>query len=213
VGFLVKWIFGEEATWKYTVFNDLLILLQGVLVFVVLVCKRSVYDKLKERLLCLTSTTGSSTTARERRISAPPVAAWGLRSHSMGLNANGSISQLDAADLVDVALASRNVIAHRSLIASDSRATTATTLAVASLDGRNSLGLVREGQDESAAAAASNGDGEEEELASDEESSPKLQTKLKNEPGDGAKRAERRSQTRAQSLRRASAPPKLRASL
>ncbi len=48
--FLCSWIFGKDAVWKYFVVNDVLNLSQGILIFIVLVCKRSVILRIKERL-------------------------------------------------------------------------------------------------------------------------------------------------------------------
>ena len=44
-GFILSWIFGREQVWKYFVLNDIINLLQGVLIFIVLICKPSVMGK------------------------------------------------------------------------------------------------------------------------------------------------------------------------
>ena len=50
VNFVSGWIFGEDNIWKYVFFNDIINLSQGILIFLVLVCKKTVYAKLSKRL-------------------------------------------------------------------------------------------------------------------------------------------------------------------
>ena len=42
MGFILSWIYGADAVWKYFVFNNIVNALQGVLIFIVLICKRPV---------------------------------------------------------------------------------------------------------------------------------------------------------------------------
>ena len=44
-GFILSWICGRDKVWKYFVLNDIINLLQGVLIFIVLICKPSVIGK------------------------------------------------------------------------------------------------------------------------------------------------------------------------
>ena len=44
-----SWIYDRERVWKYFVFNDVINLLQGLLIFIVLVCKKSVLAKLRDK--------------------------------------------------------------------------------------------------------------------------------------------------------------------
>lgn len=46
-GFILSWIYGRDAVWKYFVLNDVINLLQGVCIFLVLVCKPSVLGKFR----------------------------------------------------------------------------------------------------------------------------------------------------------------------
>ena len=46
IGFTLSWIYGRDQVWKYFVFNDMINLLQGVLIFIVLVCKPSVLSQI-----------------------------------------------------------------------------------------------------------------------------------------------------------------------
>ncbi|XP_059095848.1 G-protein coupled receptor Mth2-like [Tigriopus californicus] len=50
--FLFSWIFGMDIVWKYFLFNDLINLSQGILIFLALICNRSVIGKLKARFSC-----------------------------------------------------------------------------------------------------------------------------------------------------------------
>lgn len=47
--FLFSWIFGADVVWKYFVVNDILNFSQGIVIFFVLVCKKSTFLRLKER--------------------------------------------------------------------------------------------------------------------------------------------------------------------
>ena len=46
VGFILSWLYGTEKVWKYLVFNNIVNALQGVLIFVVLICKRPIWKML-----------------------------------------------------------------------------------------------------------------------------------------------------------------------
>ena len=46
IGFILSWIYGKENVWKYLVVNNIINALQGVLIFVVLICKRPILHKL-----------------------------------------------------------------------------------------------------------------------------------------------------------------------
>ncbi len=50
VAFLLEWILGPDAVWKYTIFNDVVNLSQGILIFAVLVCKKTTLLRLRDRL-------------------------------------------------------------------------------------------------------------------------------------------------------------------
>lgn len=45
-GFILSWIYGRNKVWKFFVLNDVINLLQGVFIFIVLVCKSSVFSQL-----------------------------------------------------------------------------------------------------------------------------------------------------------------------
>ena len=49
MGFILSWIYGTDAVWKYFVFNNIVNALQGVLIFIVLICKRSVLRQMKSK--------------------------------------------------------------------------------------------------------------------------------------------------------------------
>ena len=49
IGFMLSWIYGKEHVWKYLVVNNIINALQGVLIFVVLICKRPVLHKLSTK--------------------------------------------------------------------------------------------------------------------------------------------------------------------
>ncbi len=53
VNFLLGWIIGDDVVWKYTIFNDIINLSQGLLIFFVLVCKKKIFRRLRERLCVL----------------------------------------------------------------------------------------------------------------------------------------------------------------
>ena len=44
-GFLLSWVYGRENVWKYFVLNDIINLLQGVLIFIALICKPTVLGR------------------------------------------------------------------------------------------------------------------------------------------------------------------------
>jgi hypothetical protein len=112
IAFLVTWIFGMDDVWKFKVINDVLILLQGPLIFVALVCKRSVLTRLRDRLACCLPCWTGSTASDGRRSTALPAAAraaaWSSVNaanvaSSMGVARAPTISQLDAAALATAA--------------------------------------------------------------------------------------------------------------
>ena len=49
VGFILSWLYGSEKVWKYLVFNNIVNALQGVLIFVVLICKRPIWNMLSSK--------------------------------------------------------------------------------------------------------------------------------------------------------------------
>ena len=49
IGFILSWIYGTEHVWKYLVVNNIINALQGVLIFVVLICKRPILHKLSTK--------------------------------------------------------------------------------------------------------------------------------------------------------------------
>ena len=49
VGFILSWLYGSEKVWKYLVFNNIVNALQGVLIFVVLICKRPIWKMLSSK--------------------------------------------------------------------------------------------------------------------------------------------------------------------
>ena len=49
VGFILSWLYGTEKVWKYLVFNNIVNALQGVLIFVVLICKRPICKMLSSK--------------------------------------------------------------------------------------------------------------------------------------------------------------------
>ena len=49
-GFALSWSIGRDKVWKYFVFNDMINLLQGVLIFIVLICKPSVLNKILPKM-------------------------------------------------------------------------------------------------------------------------------------------------------------------
>ena len=49
VGFILSWLYGTEKVWKYLVFNNIVNALQGVLIFVVLICKRPIWKMLSSK--------------------------------------------------------------------------------------------------------------------------------------------------------------------
>ena len=49
VGFTLSWIYGKDKVWKYLVVNNIVNALQGVLIFAVLICKRSILQKMSNR--------------------------------------------------------------------------------------------------------------------------------------------------------------------
>ncbi len=52
VVFLLGWIFGDDVVWRYTIFNDVINLSQGILIFIVLVCKKKIMLRLRDRMGC-----------------------------------------------------------------------------------------------------------------------------------------------------------------
>ena len=49
-GFALSWVYGRDRVWKYFVFNDIINLSQGVLIFIVLICKPSVLNKILPKM-------------------------------------------------------------------------------------------------------------------------------------------------------------------
>ena len=69
-GFILSWICGRDKVWKYFVLNDIINLLQGVLIFIVLICKPSVMGKwMPEMPSCFLFGSKPKTSSRKHKIS------------------------------------------------------------------------------------------------------------------------------------------------